>query len=555
MIMMEFIPTLPMENNEIKIMEQNSSKKIPNDIQTIINQRTLDMEGMSSSLKTKHKKLIEYLTKFPWDINTSFDLRKGKTDEEFLSDVQTKLDSKIIGQNSAKLQFKKFVAAMLKNNNSFGKSFGLIGPPGVGKTTLAITLAESLGLPNCVIPLGGNDDSNTLIGCEYTYDTSEPGLILKKIISNGTTKMIFIFDELDKTSKFGSNNKIQDILINLTDLSTNHSFRDRYFNDVLFPLQNVIFIFTYNDKSNINKILLDRFDEIELEDLTLENKIEITNKILIPSNCEKLKIDQNLIKFDEKYIKFIIENNVDGNGRELSREIEKIFLEINLKLIEKSISLPIQISNEIFCELKKFFDSTKIIKQKNIIGQSKTIGFIVNDKKKIECSSLNIQVSKNHLEEILLISSEVDVSIKHEIFNSFNFLLNNCNNKKRKLFGNEILKYIVNIQESDSNMKTKLFGKCIGLAFSAAFISYNEQIPISNTTAFIGTVDLLGNINNNFETNDIIKHCEKIGIKKLFLPLNNKKNFSSSICIKYIENIKDVQKMLLSDFLEIFLKK
>ena len=140
-----------------------------------------------------------------------------------------------------------------------------VGPPGIGKTLLAKSIGQVLDLPFNQITLGGQNDGELLHGHGFTYSGAQPGLIIKKIIETSKSKSILYFDELDKVSNKNGSNEIFNILIHLTDPNTNKAFQDRFFQGIDFPLNKLIIMFSYNDNSKIDPILLDRFTEIEMK--------------------------------------------------------------------------------------------------------------------------------------------------------------------------------------------------------------------------------------------------------------------------------------------------
>jgi ATP-dependent Lon protease len=170
----------------------------------------------------------------------------------------------------------QIIGKWISNPSSQGTSFGLVGPPGVGKTLLAKSVSTALDIPFIQITLGGQNDGELLHGHGYTYSGSQPGLIIKKMVEAGKARCILYFDELDKsTSKHGNINEITSILIHLTDPNMNKTFQDRFFQGIDFPLDKVIMIFSYNDSQKIDPILLDRLFEIKVDPYSINEKIII----------------------------------------------------------------------------------------------------------------------------------------------------------------------------------------------------------------------------------------------------------------------------------------
>ena len=166
----------------------------------------------------------------------------------YLDKVETTLQTSCYGHGEAKILLLQMIAKWISNSSAGGTCFGLVGPPGVGKTLLAKSVSKALNIPFAQITLGGQNDGELLHGHGYTYSGSQPGMIIKKMVEMGKSRCILYFDELDKTcSKHGNINEITSILIHLTDPNMNKTFQDRFFQGVEFPLDKVIMIFSYND--------------------------------------------------------------------------------------------------------------------------------------------------------------------------------------------------------------------------------------------------------------------------------------------------------------------
>ena len=150
-------------------------------------------------------------------------------------------------------------------------------------------------------------------------------------------RCILYFDELDKTAtKNGKVNEISSILIHLTDPNMNKSFQDRFFQGVEFPLERVIFIFSYNDSKLIDPILLDRITEIKMKPYTTQDKLVIAKKFIIPEIEKKNRITNNIITWSDSILNHIIFNYTSEAGvRSIKRLIEKIYLNLNILRLKK----------------------------------------------------------------------------------------------------------------------------------------------------------------------------------------------------------------------------
>ena len=299
---------------------------------------------------------------------------------ESMAAITKVLDKSVYGHTKAKRQIERVIGQWITGEQS-GYCFGFEGPPGVGKTSLA-----RKGLANCLkdkdgttrpfsfIALGGSSNGSTLSGHNYTYVGSTWGRIVDILMEQKCMNPIIFIDELDKVSRTENGKEIIGILTHLIDPTQNEGFQDKYFNGIDIDMSKALFIFSYNDVSAIDRILLDRIHRIKFDHLTLFDKLEITNKYILPELYEKIGLN-DVIELDNKVIKFIIENYTNESGvRKLKEILFEVISEINLEILnhesgEKNI--PIIISKD---EIKNKYlkDRHEIIHKK--IHQKSSVG-------------------------------------------------------------------------------------------------------------------------------------------------------------------------------------
>jgi ATP-dependent Lon protease len=291
----------------------------------------------------KQLTFVKHILNYPWpsvqdDIFFQSINSNAEKSTEYLIDIENKLTKLSYGHEEAKKALLQTIGKWISNPTSQGTSFGLVGPPGVGKTLLAKSVSKALNIPFAEITLGGQNDGEILHGHGYTYSGSQPGLIIKKMVEMGKPRCILYFDELDKAcSKHGSINEITSILIHLTDPNMNKTFQDRFFQGVDFPLDKVIMIFSYNDANLVDPILLDRLKQIEVNAYTTNDKKKIVKEFIIPEIAESVGLkSEPWTNISDDLIEFIIENYTNEAGvRSIKRKIEQVFLTLNLDKIYK----------------------------------------------------------------------------------------------------------------------------------------------------------------------------------------------------------------------------
>jgi ATP-dependent Lon protease len=283
--------------------------------------------------------------------------------KNYLNDVNEQLNKSIYGHDNAKLQIKRIICQWINGENS-GHCFGFEGPPGVGKTSFAKN-----GIANCLkennitrpfayIAIGGSSNSSTLDGHNYTYVGSTWGRIVDILIETKCMNPVIFIDELDKVSNTEHGREIIGILTHLTDPTQNNCFQDKYFSGIDLDLSKVLFIFSYNDANLIDKILLDRIHRVKFEPLTLNDKVVIANKYILPTILKEMGLTDN-VYFDEDVISYIIENYTYESG---VRKLKDLFFEII-----GEINVNYLVNNETIIPMYVTIDDVKLKYLKNSI--------------------------------------------------------------------------------------------------------------------------------------------------------------------------------------------
>jgi ATP-dependent Lon protease len=204
---------------------------------------------------------------------------------------------------------------------------------GTGKTTLIKEgLSKIIGRPFEFIALGGSTDGCTLEGHSYTYVGSTWGEIVSILQRSKCMNPVIYFDELDKISQSPKGQEIAGILTHLTDTSQNSVFHDKYFSGVPLDLSRVVFVFSYNDESLVNPILLNRMHKIETKGYTKKDKAVIATKYMLPQLYKEFNISQEEVVFEDEAIEYLA-NVVSGEEkgvRDLKRGLTTCLAKINL---------------------------------------------------------------------------------------------------------------------------------------------------------------------------------------------------------------------------------
>lgn len=255
--------------------------------------------------------------------------------KNYIKNVRTVLDKRLSFLEKPKDQIINVVTQMIKNPEYTTNAIGLYGNKGLGKTALVKSISEALGRPYRTINLGGESDASLLTGHGFTYVGSCPGRIIEILRETKCTNPIILFDELDKVSETHHGKEIIGNLIHLTDTTSNNKYNyDKYFSGLEFDLSNVLFIFTYNDPSKVDKILADRLFKIKIDNYTFKEKLEIAKTHVINTVLDQYKFTNEQIHFNEDTIHYIVESSKSDQGmRDIKRKFEIIISRINTLLI------------------------------------------------------------------------------------------------------------------------------------------------------------------------------------------------------------------------------
>jgi ATP-dependent Lon protease len=234
------------------------------------------------------------------------DLPYGKTSEDSfdVKAAKLELDKDHFGMQKVKERILEFIAVAKLRNKIKGKNILMVGPPGVGKTSIASSIAKCLNREFIRISLGGESDVAILKGHRRTYIGAYPGKLVQALKTTQTENPVILLDEIDKISA-GYRGNLLDTLLEVLDPQQNHEFRDNFLEAPL-DLSKVLFVCTANLLETISAPVLDRLEVIELSGYTTDEKMEIAKTHLIPKALEKSGIEDFEIDFTEKGLQSII---------------------------------------------------------------------------------------------------------------------------------------------------------------------------------------------------------------------------------------------------------
>jgi hypothetical protein len=298
----------------------------------------------------KMRNWLEKATALPLGIRKEMPIKVEDGPEvclEFMTRAKKSLDDAIYGQDEAKLQILQFIASKITNPQARGMSLLLIGPPGIGKTSLIKQgIAKALDWPFQFISLGGDSDASTFSGHQLVYEGSHCGKIVNSLVAAKSMSMVLMFDELDKVSSTAKGEEIQNLLVHLTDPTQNGDFEDKYLSGIPLDLSQSMFVFSANDISKIDKILLDRFVVIQLEGYNSKEKMEIAERFLLPGALKEVNLAER-VGIPKEVVSHVLETYAkeEKGVRELKRCMEQIAQKLNMLRLFNSPTLPFYIKD------------------------------------------------------------------------------------------------------------------------------------------------------------------------------------------------------------------
>ena len=453
-----------------------------------------------------------------------------------IGEIEHILDESVYGHTHAKNQIMKIICQWITGEQK-GYCFGFEGSPGVGKTSLAkkglskcLTDYDNTTRPFSFIALGGSCNGSTLEGHGYTYVNSTWGRIVDILMESKCMNPIIYIDELDKVSKSEHGKEIIGILTHLIDYTQNDGFQDKYFSGIDIDLSKALFIFSYNDPSQIDRILLDRIHRIKFDNLTIEEKIVIVNKYIIPEINQKMGFS-NVVELSEEIITNLINvYTMEPGVRKLKELLFDLYGEINIELLKYSndnIELPLKITMD---EIEnKYLKKNLKVREKKIHNEN-SVGIINGLWANVlgKGGIIPIEVSycpSTALIDLKLTGMQGDV-MKESMNVSKTLAWSMCDTKiKTKLQ-----------KEHDTNKSRGIHIHCpegavskdgpsAGTAITLAIYSLLNNKKINNEVAITGEIDLLGNVTAIGGLEDKILGGIRAGVKKFIFPKENDRDY------------------------------
>lgn len=463
---------------------------------------------------------LELLLELPWNEYTTdnFDLKRA----------QRILNRDHYGLEKVKERILEYLAVLKLKGDMKAPILCLAGPPGVGKTSLGKSIATSLGRKYVRMSLGGLHDEAEIRGHRKTYIGAMPGRIIQNLKKVKTSNPVFVLDEIDKIGKDFHGDPAS-ALLEVLDPEQNKEFHDNFI-EVEYDLSKVLFIATANNLSAIHPALLDRMEIIEISGYTVEEKIEIAKKHLIPKQLEEHGVKKTQIKITDSVLETVIEDYTRESGvRNLEKKIAQI-----VRHVGKSIAMEEKYDAEIKkSELDKIL-SPAHPKEKY---QGNDVAGVVTGLAWTPTGGdiLFIEVSLSRGKGGLTLTGNLGDVMKESATLALEYLKSHADQLgiSHKAFE----KWNIHIHVPEG--ATPKDGPSAGVSMLTALTSAFTQRKVRKNLAMTGEITLRGNVLPVGGIKEKILAAKRAGIKEVILPAANKRDIDD-INAKYLKDLKFV---------------
>ena len=457
----------------------------------------------SSAEATVSRNYIETILGLPWNTESEDNIDLNKA-EEILNEDHYGLDK-------VKERVLEYLAVMQLSKGLKGPILCLVGPPGVGKTSIARSIARSIGREFVRMSLGGVRDEAEIRGHRRTYIGAIPGRIIGSIKDCGTKNPVFLLDEVDKIGADYKGDPAS-ALLEVLDPEQNKDFTDHYL-EVPFDLSKVMFITTANTTSTIPRPLLDRMEVLEVSGYTEEDKLQIAEKYLVPKQVKENGLTKSNISFTETGLRALINYYTRESGvRNLEREIGNLCRKVAKNVVcgdTKKVSITGKKVQELLGKKRFRFD---IIKGETEVGVTTGLAWTVvgGDTLFIETTAVpgnGKLVLTGQMGDVMQESAKAGLSYIRSV------------SKKLKIDEDFYKKYDLHVHIPEGAIPKD--GPSAGVTMCTAIISTLTGIPVRKDIAMTGEITLRGKVLPVGGIREKVMAAHRAGIRKVLLPAEN----------------------------------
>tara|TARA_B100000963_G_scaffold325495_1_gene311780 strand:- start:6 stop:1712 length:1707 start_codon:yes stop_codon:yes gene_type:complete len=514
---------------EDKLKKINLSDEARDKVKSEI--KKLKSMGPMSAEATVVRNYLDWIISLPWNSNIETDINLNKA-------LKT-LDKDHFGLKKVKDRIIEYLAVQSRVKKPKGPILCLVGPPGVGKTSLGKSMAKALGRPFIKVSLGGIRDESEIRGHRRTYIGSMPGKIIQSLKKSKHSNPLFLLDEIDKIGSDWRGDPAS-ALLEVLDPEQNKNFNDHYL-EVDFDLSNVMFVTTANTL-NIPQPLVDRMEIIRISGYTENEKMNIASKYLLPKQLTENGIKGKEIKISDSAIESIIRHFTRESGvRSLEREISKIIRKALKTIIMKKKRVISVSKNNIdkFLGVKKFKHGE--IENKSLVGVCTGLAWTEVGGELLQVEAV-IMPGKGKA----IYTGKLGDVMKESVQAAQSYVHSNA--AKFGISPNLFEKHDIHVHVPEG--ATPKDGPSAGIAMFTTIISAFTGIPVKNNIAMTGEITLRGRVLPIGGLKEKLLAAVRGGIKEVLIPKENKKDLAeieekeilNSIEIHFVDSANEILK-------------
>ena len=486
----------------------------------------LKSAGLPEEVEKKVHKELDRLLKMPQGsaeggvirtyLDWIFDLPWSKSTQEHidLKSAEEILEKDHYGLTKVKERIIEYLAVQKLKNSLKGPILCLVGPPGVGKTSIAKSIAKALNRNYVRISLGGVKDESEIRGHRRTYVGSMPGRIISALKQAGSNNPLILLDEIDKMSSDFRGDPAS-AMLEVLDSEQNFAFRDHYM-ELPFNLSNALFLTTANTLDTIPRPLLDRMEIINLSSYTEEDKANIAMKYLLPKQIKLHGLTTKNIRLDEGTVRDIINYYTREAGvRNLEREIGSVCRKVAKVIVSESKkSVTVNRNNlEKFLGAKRFrFDYAG---EKDEIGIATGLAWTP-----VGGDTLSIEVNLMQGSGKLELTGHLGDVMKESAKAAMSFIRSRCTELKIDEKFHE--KNDIHIHVPEGAIPKD--GPSAGITLATAMVSALSGLPVNRKVAMTGEITLRGRVLPIGGLKEKVLAAHRAGIETIILPVDNEKD-------------------------------
>lgn len=483
-------------------------KGMPKEVEEKVLKELSRMSRMQSSSPEYNvlRLYIDWMLDIPWTERTE--------DTENLKDAVKILNNDHYGLEKIKERITEYLAVLKLTDGLNAPILCFVGPPGVGKTSIASSVARALGRKFVRMSLGGVKDEAEIRGHRKTYIGSMPGRIMNGMKTAGVINPVFLLDEIDKLSSDMRGDPAS-ALLEVLDPAQNSTFRDRYL-EVPYDLSKVLFITTANGLDTIPRPLLDRMEVIEINGYTQEEKREIAKRYLVPKNREKNGLKEGQISFDDGALDEIISGyTLEAGVRNLERQIDAVCRKAAVRLSDgKKKRLRVCADNiSDFLGAKRFDRDTALGGDE--VGAATGLAWTA-----VGGTTLTIEVSAMHGKGDILLTGKLGDVMKESARAAISYIRSNSQSYGIDSAMFESTDIHIHVPEG----ATPKDGPSAGITMATAILSAFTKKPVKKSVAMTGEITLRGKVLPIGGLKEKALAAYRVGVTDVIIPADNKKD-------------------------------